>query len=58
MIDAEMYGMMPRPKMQRLAEVAAGEQRDEAEHLAEAPLWHLGHLLGHLPWSIIGSGMK
>ena len=35
MIDAEMYGMMPRAKMQALTEVAAGEQRHEAEHLAE-----------------------
>ena len=35
MIDAEMYGMMPEREDARRAQVAAGEQRDEPEHLAE-----------------------
>ena len=34
MIDAVMYGMIPRAKMAKLGERAAREQLEEAEHAA------------------------
>ena len=57
MIDAEMYGMMPRPKMQRVRlRLPPENMRHEAEHLARARRLRLLHLLGQLRLVDIGSG--